>query len=193
MIYKKSIKRLLDILLSFLAIVILFPVLLVFGILIKLDSQGPVFYKQLRLGKNEQLFMLIKFRTMTYKERKSHRQIFTGDTEITSFGHFLRRLKLDELPQIINVIRGEMSIIGPRPCLPEIKAKFGDHANKRFEVKPGLSSLAATKGSVYLSWEEKGYYDAFYVRNISFLLDLKIFFNTVKVIVVGEEKLFRNK
>jgi len=191
MFYRKFIKRGLDIFLSFVAFIILFPIFIIIGLFIKIDSHGPIFYYQERLGKDECLFMLIKFRTMSHKERKSHRQIFSGDPEITSFGRILRRLKIDELPQIINVIKGEMSIVGPRPCLPEIKMKFGKYADIRFEVKPGLSSLAATKGSVHLTWDEKGYYDAHYVQNLSFMMDIKIIFNTFKVIVIGEDRLFK--
>lgn len=192
MIYNLFIKRILDLLLSFLAIVFFLPLLLFIGLLIKLDSKGPVFFRQERLGENEQIFMIYKFRTMTHKNRETHHQIFQGNQDVTKVGAVLRRFKLDEVPQMFNVFRGEMSIIGPRPCLPQVKTKFGRYAEERFKVKPGLSSLAAIKGSVYLTWEEKGYFDAFYVQNISFLMDLKITLHTLKVVFVGEKRLFKN-
>ncbi len=191
-LYKSVFKRLFDIFLAIISLILLFPFLLIVSILIKIDTKGPILYIQKRLGKNESLFDLYKFRSMTDKHRENHRQIFEGDVEVTRAGRFLRRTKLDELPQLMNVIFGEMSIIGPRPCLVSTKESFGKYAEKRFDVKPGISSLAATKGSIYLSWEEKGYWDEYYVNNVSFKLDALIIFKTINVVIFGEKKMFKN-
>jgi len=191
--YKYFLKRFIDIILSGFSLVILFPLFIIVVILIKVDSSGPIFYTQNRLGKKGRLFLLYKFRSMTNKKRTSHKQVFAGDPEVTKVGNVLRRLKIDELPQLMNVLWGDMSIVGPRPCLPEVKVKFGEYADKRLDVKPGLSSLAAIKGSIYLSWEEKGYWDVYYTDNYSLSLDIKIILNTFKVIVLGEKKLFEKK
>ena len=136
---------------------------------------------------------MFKFRTMTHENHNLNIQVFAGDDRITRVGAILRRLKLDELPQLMNVLKGDMSIIGPRPCLPKIKEKFGKYANERFKVRPGLTSLAAIKGSIYLTWEEKGFFDVYYVNNLSFLLDFKIILQTMKVLIVGERRLFKGK
>lgn len=187
-------KRILDVLIASIVLLILFPLLLLIGIGIKLDSRGPVLFKQARLGQNEKMFVLFKFRSMTHKNRIEHRQIFSGDIEVTKVGSFLRRTKMDELPQLFNVLLGQMSIVGPRPCLPEIKSKFGKFAKHRFSVKPGLTSLAAIKGSVYLTWDQKGIYDYIYVRRASFFVDLFIIVETIKVIFMGEKRMFsKNK
>lgn len=192
--YVNFIKPVFDFIISAVALVVLSPVFLLVSILIKLDSKGPVFFKQERLGRKEKLFMLYKFRSMTNRDHSAdNRQVFEGDPEVTRVGHFIRRTKIDELPQLWNVFIGDMSIIGPRPCLPKIKPLFGDKADARFGVKPGLSSLAAIKGSIYLTWEQKGYWDAYYVENISFYLDILIVISTLKVLVVGEKKMFNNK
>jgi len=193
MFYSVIIKRIADIVLSLFALVLLTPILILVGLLIKVDSQGPIFFIQKRLGKNERLFSMFKFRTMTHHNHNLNIQVFAGDDRITRVGAILRRLKWDELPQLINVLKGDMSIIGPRPCLPSIKEKFGKYANERFKVRPGLTSLAAIKGSIYLTWEEKGHFDVYYVNNLSFLLDFKIVLQTIKVLIVGERRLFQGK
>ena len=190
--YQNFVKRIFDFILSTISLLILSPFLFIISVLIKIDSNGPVFYMQDRLGVNENLFKLFKFRTMTHKQRNTHRQVFHGDPEVTRVGAILRRLKIDELPQLINVFLGDMSIVGPRPCLPSIKEKFGKYAVHRFKVKPGLSSLSAIKGSIYLSWEQKGYWDMYYIENLSLKMDLLIILRTFKVILIGEQKLFAN-
>ncbi|OFY51430.1 MAG: sugar transferase [Bacteroidetes bacterium GWF2_41_31] len=191
--YSKFLKPLFDWVIAFISLITLLPFLLLVGLLLKIESKGPVFFLQRRLGKNESSFLLYKFRTMIHRERTIHHQIFENDPEVTRIGHFLRKLKIDELPQLINVLKGEMSVVGPRPCLPEIKDKFGEYSNYRFHVKPGLTSLAAVNGSIYLTWEQKGYYDYIYTKNISFIFDWKIIIKTIKVIFVGEKKLFAEK
>ena len=193
MFYRVIIKRIADIILSLFGLVLLTPILILVGLIIKVDSHGPIFFVQKRLGKNERLFSMFKFRTMTHENHNLNIQVFAGDDRITRVGAILRRLKLDELPQLMNVLKGDMSIIGPRPCLPKIKEKFGKYANERFKVRPGLTSLAAIKGSIYLTWEEKGFFDVYYVNNLSFLLDFKIILQTMKVLIVGEMRLFKGK
>ncbi len=190
--YEHFLKGVFDIIFSILLLILFLPFFILIGVLIKIDSKGSIFFKQIRLGKDEKIFKLFKFRSMTDKDHDNNGQIFSNDIEITKVGSILRRFKIDELPQLVNVVKGDMSIIGPRPCLPRIKSKFGKYANDRFKVKPGLTSLAAVKGSIFLSWEEKGYYDSLYVNNISFLLDLRIVLDTIKVLIFGEKKLFSN-
>lgn len=186
-------KRIIDFLLSLLAIILLSPILIIVAIFIKIDSRGPIFYKQTRFGKNKKKFILLKFRSMTHKQRTNHQQILKGNSEVTKIGRVMRRTKIDELPQLFNVLRGEMSIVGPRPCLPEMENRFGKYSSLRFDAKPGLTSYAAIKGSIYLSWEQKGIYDYIYIKNISLVLDCLIIIETFKVMTIGEEKLFLSK
>lgn len=196
MIYKKKtlytlyFKQILDILFVSIVMIFLFVPFLIIGILIKLDSKGPVFFRQERLGKDKKVFKIFKFRTMTNKQRKIE-QVYKNDPEVTKIGYYLRRFKIDEMPQILNVLTGDMSVIGPRPCLPNIVEKY-NLDDYRFMVKPGLSSIAGVNGSIYLTWEEKWWYDKYYVEHLSFLLDIKIFFKTFLIIIVGEDK-FINK
>lgn len=191
MIYKKYIKPTLDILFAFVVLIFLSLPFVFVAIIIKLDSAGPVFFRQERLGKDKKIFLIYKFRTMTNVKRETN-QVYKDNAEITRFGYFLRRFKVDEMPQILNVLVGDMSVIGPRPCLPNVTEKFGLSDQYRFMVKPGLSSIAGVNGSIYLSWEEKWWYDKYYVEHISFALDVKIFLKTFLVVFMGEEK-FLNK
>ena len=194
MLYVRVVKPLMDFVLSLIAVVVLSPLLLITALCIKLDSRGPILFKQVRLGKDEKEFLLYKFRSMTDRDRsKSEHQVFEGDPEITRVGRFIRRTKIDELPQLFNILKGEMAIVGPRACLPKVKSYFGEEAVVRFDVKPGLSSLAALHGSILLSWAEKGYWDKFYVEHLSFKTDVKVILGTVKVMLMGEEKLFNSK
>lgn len=188
--YKTIGKRWIDVVFALIVLILLVIPFIVVAILIKLESEGPVFFKQKRLGLHKKEFEIYKFRSMTNKERKIT-QTFKSDPEITRVGYYLRRFKIDEMPQIINVLNGDMSVIGPRPCLPNVVEKYGLD-NHRFLVKPGLSSIAGVNGSIFLTWEEKWWYDKYYVENLSFWLDLKIFFKTFLIIALGEEK-FLNK
>ena len=184
--YRKYFKNVIDWSVAFIGLVIISPLLIVSAILVKTTSQGPVFFRQERLGKDKKVFKIYKFRTMTNKKRVVE-QTFKDDAEITKVGYYLRRFKIDEMPQILNILTGDMSLIGPRPCLPDVTEKYGLD-EYRFKVKPGLSSIAGVSGSIYLTWEEKWWYDKYYVENLSFLLDLKVFFKTFLVIIAGEEK-----
>ncbi len=180
--YKKHIKRLIDFTLSLIAVVLLFAVFIIIGILIKLDSKGPVFFCQKRVGKNKKHFDILKFRTMykdTPKDVPTH-LLKDANSQITKIGKFLRKTSLDELPQIFNILIGQMSIVGPRPAL----YNQYDLINKRDEFKvnelvPGLTGYAQINGRDELPIDVKANYDAHYAKNISFLLDLKIFFKTI--------------
>jgi len=187
--YKLYFKRLLDWFFSFFMLLLLFIPFIIVSILIKLDSKGPIFFMQDRLGKDKIPFSVYKLRTMSHKKRKIE-QVYKNDAEITGIGYYLRRFKIDEMPQIINVFLGDMSIIGPRPCLPGIVDKY-NLDDYRFKVRPGLSSIAGVNGSIYLSWKEKWWYDKYYVENLNFLLDVKIFFKTFLIIFQGEDKFIK--
>jgi lipopolysaccharide/colanic/teichoic acid biosynthesis glycosyltransferase len=188
--YELFFKRLFDWLFSLFMILILFIPFIIVSILIKIDSKGSIFFMQERLGKNKIPFSVYKLRTMSHKKRKIE-QVYKNDAEITRVGYYLRRFKIDEMPQIINIFLGDMAIIGPRPCLPNVLEKY-NLDDYRFKVRPGLSSIAGVNGSIYLSWEEKWWYDKYYVKNLNFLLDLKIFLKTFLIIFQGEDK-FINK
>lgn len=190
--YKYLFKPLLDYLVAIVGIVLLLPIFLAVAILIKLESKGPVLFKQQRMGKNGRLFILYKFRSMTNTPRNSEKQVFQGDNEITKVGHYLRRLKIDELPQLFNILFGDLSLIGPRPSLPNLKEKFNEDGIYRIMVKPGCTNLAAVNGSIYLTWPERWVYDRYYVENLSFYLDIVILLKTILVVIFGE-KIFLKK
>ena len=182
-------KRLFDQLVSFVILLFLFPFLMLVALLIKLDSKGPIFYLQNRVGKDGYLFGVYKFRTMTDMERDPNvKQTYLQDPDITRIGGFLRRFKIDELPQIWNVFIGDMSLVGPRPALPSLYEKFGEIAKKRCEVRPGMTGWAQVNGNIYLPWEERLCLDREYVDRMSFMLDLRILVKTVAIVLFGEEK-----
>jgi undecaprenyl phosphate N,N'-diacetylbacillosamine 1-phosphate transferase len=190
--YRRWGKRAFDLVVTSLALLLLWPLLLVIALLVKLTSRGPVLFRQERLGRNATTFMAYKFRTMTDKPRVPDTLYYTGDpSEITPFGRFLRRTKLDELPQIFNVLRGEMSLVGPRPQLPAQLAEFDENARLRLLVSPGLTGLAQVNGNTVLNWKERWHYDAEYVRMLTFALDCQIVFRTIGVLVAGEERFTR--
>lgn len=177
-----GIKRLIDVILSFLAIIILFIPGIIIAICIKIESKGPVFFKQKRVGKNKKYFMIYKFRTMrtdTPKDMPTH-MLNNPDLYITKVGRILRKTSLDELPQIINIIKGDMSIVGPRPALWNqddlIAERDKYHAN---DIRPGLTGLAQISGRDELEIPVKAKLDGEYTKNISFWLDVKIFFKTI--------------
>jgi lipopolysaccharide/colanic/teichoic acid biosynthesis glycosyltransferase len=189
--YRPVFKRLLDFLFAVVALIILIPVLIVIFIAVKLDSSGPFFYFQQRLGYRGETFKVFKIRSMTNKKRFIHNEVFTNDSEVTRVGKILRRFKIDELPQIINVLKGDMSLIGPRPCLPRQKDEFDENGKFRLSVRPGLTGLAQVNGNIYLSWPERWKYDRMYVENLSFILDLQILFKTILILIQGEDKFIK--
>jgi len=176
--YEKYIKRALDIIFSFILIVILSPLLLVIAILVKINLGSPVLFKQSRPGLNERIFTIYKFRTMT-DERDENGKLLPDHVRLTRFGRALRNSSLDELPELLNVLKGDMSFIGPRPLLVEYMPLYNEQQRRRHEVRPGISGLAQVSGRNAITWEEKFKYDIEYVEKISFLLDLKIFVKTI--------------
>jgi undecaprenyl phosphate N,N'-diacetylbacillosamine 1-phosphate transferase len=181
------VKRSLDIVLSILAITVLSPFFIVLATVIKMEDGGCVFFKQKRVGKNGKLFELYKFRSMRDKKRESNSQTYNNSPEVTKIGQIIRRFKIDELPQLINVIKGDLSIIGPRPCLPQTSREFGIKSNLRHSLRPGLSGISQISGNIYLTWEERLDLDLKYIQNISFFLDIVIIFKTIILVIIGEE------
>lgn len=169
------------------------PLFLASAILIKLDSRGPVFFRQKRLGKNGRVFVAYKFRSMTNKPRGYTRgsEIRVDDPEVTRVGAVLRRLKIDEVPQLLNILRGDMSFVGPRPAMPAQLAEYTELARRRLTVQPGLTGLAQVNGNIHLTWVERWEYDAAYARRPTLLLDLQIIAKTVAIVLMGEQTFVR--
>lgn len=184
-IYKCYIKRPMDIILSLIAIIILSPVFLIVYILVRLKLGSPVLFKQERPGLNGKIFIMYKFRTMTDK-RDENGILLPDSLRLPKFGKFLRSTSLDELPELINILKGDMSLVGPRPLLVQYLCLYDDHQKRRHEVRPGLSGLAQVNGRNAISWEEKFDLDVEYVDNISFIGDLKIILLTIKKVFVRE-------
>lgn len=180
-IYRKFIKRPMDFVLSLLAILVLSPVFLLIAILVKTKLGSPVIFQHERPGLNEKVFTMYKFRTMT-DERDGSGELLPNQERHTKFGTILRSTSLDELPELFNVLKGDMSFIGPRPLLIEYLPLYNKEQKKRHEVRPGLSGLAQVKGRNSISWEEKFNYDVRYVDDITFLSDLKLIILTVYVV-----------
>ncbi|MBZ4646706.1 MAG: Undecaprenyl-phosphate galactose phosphotransferase [Clostridia bacterium] len=188
MFYRKYLKRIIDIIASGLGLIALLPLFLIIAIAIKFDSRGPVFFTQNRVGKDRKLFKIYKFRTMLTFEDSYYEDgtPIENYDRITKIGNILRKTSLDELPQLINVFIGDMSIVGPRPTLPYQVEKYDSNQARRLEIRPGLTGLAQVNGRNSLSWEEKIQYDLEYLDQISFLTDLRIIFKTILVIVKCE-------
>ena len=174
----RYIKRFFDIFSSLLAIIILSPVLIVTAILVRTKLGSPVLFKQERPGKDEKIFTLMKFRTMT-DERDENGEFLPDEVRLTKFGKFLRSTSIDELPELFNILKGDMSVIGPRPLLVRYLPRYNEHQHRRHEVRPGLSGWAQVNGRNTVSWEDKFNMDVEYVENYSMLMDIKILFMTV--------------
>lgn len=185
-IYRRFIKRPMDFILSLLAIVILSPILLVVALLVRVKLGSPVLFKQKRPGLNEEVFLMYKFRTMT-DERDEHGELLPDSVRLTRFGKLLRSTSLDELPELFNILRGDMSIVGPRPLLVQYLPIYNGHQKRRHEVRPGLSGLAQVNGRNAISWEKKFNLDVEYVDNVTFTGDWKIIFLTIKKVFVRED------
>lgn len=181
-VYEKIIKRPLDMLLSMLALVILFPLMLVVALLVRINLGSPVLFKQRRPGLGGEIFTLYKFRTMT-DERDSDGELLSDDKRLTKFGKWLRSTSLDELPELINIIKGDMSIIGPRPLLVEYLSHYDEKEKHRHDVRPGLTGLSQVNGRNYLSWKSRFSLDLKYVDNVTFVEDLRIVFSSIKAVV----------
>lgn len=176
--YRRYFKRPIDFVLSLGAIIILSPILLLIALLVRIKLGSPVIFKQQRPGMNEKIFTLYKFRTMT-DERDEKGELLPDEMRLTDFGKFLRASSLDELPELFNILKGDMSIVGPRPLLIEYLPLYNAHQRRRHEVRPGLTGWAQVNGRNAISWEEKFNYDVEYVDNLSFFLDVKIIFLTI--------------
>ncbi len=167
---------------------LLLPLFIPIYLLVKFDSRGPFFFCQDRLGKNANIFKVYKIRTMTDKPRVSNQEILKEDIEVTRIGSILRRFKIDEFPQIINIFLGDMSLVGPRPSLPKQINDFNEDGKIRLLVRPGLTGLAQVNGNIYLTWDERWNYDRYYVENRNIILDFKILFKTILILLNGEDK-----
>lgn len=180
--YKNCIKRCLDFLLSLCAIIILSPVLLVLCILVRTKLGSPVFFRQERPGRNEQIFTLCKFRTMT-DERDANGGLLPDAVRLTKFGKFLRATSLDELPELFNILKGDMSIIGPRPLLVSYLPYYSEREKLRHSVRPGLTGLAQVSGRNFIDWDKRMEKDVEYVENLTLAMDLKVLWMTVKTVL----------
>ncbi|WP_160232170.1 MULTISPECIES: sugar transferase [Acinetobacter] len=183
-----ALKRLTDLIISLLLLILLSPILILCTLSIKLGDKGPIFYKQQRVGLNGSFFEILKFRSMSVNENREIGQTFNTDPEITWIGRLMRRTKIDELPQLINVVKGDMGLVGPRPCLIITYEEMPEWAKERFKVRPGMTGLAQINGNIFLSWEERWKYDIQYVKTLSILNDIKIVFKTILVVIFGEDK-----
>lgn len=183
--YRKYIKRLLDFILSLFAIIILSPVLLILALLVRIKLGAPVIFKQKRPGLNEKIFTLYKFRTMT-DAKDEHGNLLPDEIRLTKFGKLLRSTSLDELPELFNILKGDMSIVGPRPLLVRYLPLYNEHQKHRHDVRPGFTGWAQCNGRNAISWEEKFDLDVYYTKHISLLLDIKIILKTVKVVLFRE-------
>lgn len=183
--YKKFWKRFFDFILSLLALVVLSPVMLVLTVLGTIKMKGNPFFTQERPGKDEKIFKLIKFRTMTCEKDKDG-NLLPDDQRLTKYGKILRSTSLDELPELINILKGDMSIVGPRPLLVKYLPLYNEEQRRRHDVRPGLTGYAQVHGRNTITWEQRFKYDVCYVNNISLRKDVEIIFDTVLSVLKRE-------
>ena len=181
-LYQNYVKRLLDIVLSSFALVILSPVLLITAMLVRIKLGSPIVFRQVRPGMREKLFCLYKFRSMT-NEKGEDGRLLPDTQRLTRFGKFLRASSLDELPELVNIIKGEMSIVGPRPLSIYYLPHYSENQRKRQNVRPGLTGLAQVNGRNLVKWDQRLAYDVEYVKKITFMVDLKIVLMTFEKVV----------
>ena len=195
-VYRKYIKRICDIVISFIGLIISLPLFLIIGIFIKLESKGPVFFKHERLGKNGEIIKIYKFRTMV-KDAEELMQKFSleqkeefeknfkleNDPRVTKIGKALRKTSMDELPQLLNILKGELSLIGPRPIVKEELEKYKNNKNKFLSIKPGLTGNWAANGRSCTSYEERINMELYYIDNLSFKLDVEILYRTIYSVI----------
>jgi undecaprenyl phosphate N,N'-diacetylbacillosamine 1-phosphate transferase len=184
-VYQRFIKRPMDFLLSLLAIIALSPVLIIVAILVRTKLGSPILFKQERPGLNERIFKMYKFRTMT-DERDENDKFLPDSVRLTKFGRFLRSTSLDELPELFNILKGDMSLIGPRPLLVQYLSLYNEQQKRRHEVRPGLSGLAQINGRNAISWEDKFNLDVQYVDRVSLIEDWRIILLTIKKVFIRE-------
>lgn len=185
MFYSNIIKPLADFLISLIALIFFLPFGLIILLFLAIANRGDVFFFQDRPGKHGKIFKVIKFKTMN-NLKDSEGKLLPDSERITKVGKFVRSTSLDEIPQLINVVKGDMSLIGPRPLLVKYLSLYSEHQAKRHNVKPGITGWAQVNGRNAISWEQKFDYDVWYIDNLSFRLDLKIFILTLKKVVVRE-------
>ncbi len=183
--YQSIVKPIFDFFCAFFGFVLLLPIFLVVTFLLFIANSGKPFFFQLRPGKNGKIFKIIKFKTMNDKKDKEG-NLLSDSERLTKVGSFVRKTSLDEIPQLLNVIKGDMSLIGPRPLLPGYLHLYSDFQNRRHEVKPGITGWAQVNGRNAISWDEKFLLDVWYVNHISFILDFKIIFRTFQKVLISE-------
>jgi len=183
--YSKIIKPLSDFLISLIGLIIISPLLILITILLALANNGKPFFFQKRPGKSGEIFNIVKFKTMT-DAKDNQGNLLPDSSRLTTIGKIVRKTSIDEIPQLFNVLIGDMSIIGPRPLLPEYLELYTVRQNKRHDVKPGITGWAQINGRNAISWTQKFEYDVWYVENMCLSLDLKILFRTVKKVLVSE-------
>lgn len=188
--YEKYVKRPLDLILSASALIVLFPLLVILLFIGAYMMKGNPFFIQKRPGRHEIIFSLIKFRTMS-NEKDENGNLLPDELRLNSYGKFLRSTSLDELPELFNILRGEMSIIGPRPLVPQYLPYYTEEERRRHDVRPGLSGLAQVNGRNALSWEDRFAYDVAYVNDITFMGDVRILWKTVKKVLGREDVVVR--
>jgi lipopolysaccharide/colanic/teichoic acid biosynthesis glycosyltransferase len=183
--YKIAFKSIIDFFVSFVILVITAPILIIVTLFLLFANQGKPFFYQLRPGKNNKIFKIIKFKTMN-DIKDTDGKLLSDAERLTKIGNFVRKTSLDELPQLINVLKGEMSLIGPRPLLPEYLPLYNETQKKRHEVRPGITGWAQVNGRNAISWSQKFEFDVWYVNHVSFLLDCKILFLTINKVFKRE-------
>lgn len=176
--YRSFLKPLGDFIVGGTLFILTLPILFMVSLVLYFGNKGKVFFSQVRPGKNEKLFTILKFRTMNDK-KDAHGKLLPDEQRLTPLGKFIRKTSLDELPQLFNVLKGEMSLIGPRPLLTEYLPLYNEFQKQRHQVKPGITGWAQVNGRNTISWDKKFEYDVFYVQNCSFVLDLKILLKTI--------------
>ena len=183
--YRKYFKRILDFLLALCALIILSPVILILTILGSIAMKGNPFYTQPRPGRNEKIFRMLKFRTMSNAKGKNGK-LLPDNVRLNKYGRFLRSTSLDELPELINILKGDMSIVGPRPLMSRYLPYYTEEERRRHSVRPGLTGYAQVHGRNTLTWDERFQYDLQYVDHLTFIMDIKIIIDTIKTVLKRE-------
>lgn len=184
--YKAFIKRFGDFIAALLGLIILSPFILIISFILLFSNNGKPFFTQVRPGKNEKLFKIVKFKTMNDKKDKNGK-LLPDEDRMTKVGHMIRKTSLDEIPQLFNVLKGEMSVIGPRPLLVDYLQHYNEEQKKRHWIRPGITGWAQVNGRNTINWEQKFAYDVWYVENVSFLVDCKILWRTFLKVIKSDD------